>query len=93
MAGWDLPEFVEIGGKTYQINADYRDILDSITCLSNQEESEQTCLYVAMALFYEEFADMPRKDYQEAIFCTMRFINCGQEETDTRPQIQLIAWE
>ena len=62
MTGWDLPEFAEIGGKTYRINADYRDILDIITRLNNQEESEQTRLYVALALFDEDFTDMPRKD-------------------------------
>lgn len=93
MTGWDLPEFAEIGGKTYRINADYRDILDIITRLNNQEESEQTRLYVALALFYEDFTDMPRKDYQEAANWMMRFISCGEEETDAHPRPKLLDWE
>lgn len=93
MTGWDLPEFAEIGGKTYRINADYRDILDIVTRLNNQEESEQTRLYVALALFYEDFTDMPRKDYQEAANWMMRFISCGEEETDAHPRPKLLDWE
>ncbi|WP_172749629.1 Gp15 family bacteriophage protein [Anaeromassilibacillus sp. An250] len=88
-----MPEFAEIGGKTYRINADYRDILDIITRLNNQEESEQTRLYVALALFYEDFTDMPRKDYQEAANWMMRFISCGEEETDAHPRPKLLDWE
>lgn len=58
MTGWDLPEFAEIGGKTYRINADYRDILDIITRLNNQEESEQTRLYVALRSDCKEESDI-----------------------------------
>lgn len=93
MTGWNLPESVKIGEREYQINTDYRDILDIISRLNDQEENNQTRIYVALALFYKEFAAMPQEHYQDAAIWMMRFINGGEDETDNRPRQKLIDWE
>lgn len=93
MTGWDLPETAEVGGGTYAIHADFRDILDLLARLNNRDEDEETRAYVALALFYEDFDDMPQKDYGEALQWLFRFLNGGEEETAEQPGPKLIDWE
>ena len=93
MSGWALPETAEIGGDTYKINADFRDILDIIARLNGPEREEQTGLYVALALFYEGFEGMPKEDWGEAVGWMFRFLNGGEEERDARPRPKTIDWE
>lgn len=52
MTAWDLPLSLEVGGRAYRVNADYRDILDLMARLNGPEEDERTRLYIALALFY-----------------------------------------
>lgn len=92
MTGWDLPESVVIGGVTYRINADYRDILDIMARLNEPNEDDQTRVYVALALFYEDFEDMAERDYPEAVEKLFWFMN-GGEVQDARPRPKTIDWE
>ena len=93
MSGWDLPQTVEIAGREYKINADYRDILQIIGILNDPDMPDPTKLYVAANLFYDDFDQLPREAHEEAIRQLMLFINCGEEETDTKPQPKTIDWE
>ena len=76
---WDLPCAIEINGTDYAISVDYRDILDIIGQLGSQEESPEVNVYYAMAMFYENFFDIPEEHYQDAAELMMWFINCGQD--------------
>lgn len=88
---WTLPVNLEVGGKEYAINADYRDILNIISKL-NGDENDVVKVYVCLALFYPQFEEIPESDYQEAIEKLLWFIACGEEpEHDKRPK--LIDWE
>lgn len=91
---WDLPVKVEIGGVEYAVNADYRDILDIIEQLEEPDESQEVCVYCAMAMFYEDFFEMPEEHYAEALELMMWFINCGQEEEkEGQPAPKQIDWQ
>lgn len=91
MTGWELPTSAVIGGKEYGLNADFRDVLDVIDQL-NGEEKEQVRLYVALALFYEEFGVMPVTSWGEAVQYMMKFISGGEPE-DGSPAPKLLDWE
>lgn len=93
MSGWTLPETVWVGEREYPIHADYRDVLDIIARLNDRKEDEQTRAYVALALFFEEFEQMPGKDYAEGVRQMFRFINGGEEENDPQPRPKTIDWE
>lgn len=93
MSGWNLPQKVEVSGKEYGIHADYRDILQIIGILNDAQMPEPTKLYVSANLFFEDFDRLPPEDYEEAIRQLMLFINCGEEETDSRPHPKTIDWE
>lgn len=92
MNGWSLPESAVIGGTVYQINADYRDILDIISRLNDPEEAVQVRVYVALALFYDSFDTMPGSDYGDAIRWMFDFISCG-EAPGTHPRAKTIDWD
>ena len=91
---WTTPTSVTIGARTYEINADFRDVLDILAQLNNEENDEETRLYVALALFYEGFAEMSQADYREAIEYIFDFIACGAEKHEERaPPPKSIDWE
>ena len=74
MNGWDLPEVVMVGGTPYRVNTDFRDVLDIIDRLTDPNDSEMERWYIAMALFYEDFASIPESDYGEAMTKLAEFI-------------------
>lgn len=80
MQGWTLPTTVTVGGKTYAVHTDYRDILDIIDHLQNTDDNEQERWYIAMALFYENWRDIPAQNRQEAAERMAEFIACGKTQ-------------
>ena len=51
MTGWELPRETVIGGKTYHLHTDYRDILDIFSRLQDERLPEFIRWKVALALF------------------------------------------
>ena len=51
---WKLPQSVEFGGKTYEIHADFRDILEIFSYLQNPDLPESFRWTIALALFFKE---------------------------------------
>ena len=90
MSSWRLPTRLEVGGKTYPIHSDYRDILDILHRLNDASEPEFIRWRVALALFYE--GDLPRSDYPEAMQKLADFLNCGQT-LPRSPAPPLLDWE
>lgn len=94
MSGWDLPEAVMVGGKMYRVNTDFRDVLDIIDHLTDPNDSEMERWYIAMALFYEDFAGMPQSDYSEAMNRLAAFIDGGTPPPQNRkPPRRLMDWQ
>ncbi|MEG1207561.1 MAG: Gp15 family bacteriophage protein [Angelakisella sp.] len=93
MITWRLPETAEIGGQQYRINADFRDVLEVIARLQNTEEPEQERMYIALALFYDDFDQIPGEHWQAAAEYLCDFINLGEHEQDSRPAPKRIDWE
>ena len=66
---WGLPTRAEIEDRVYEIRTDYRDILEVLRWLDGgaaPELDRGERWYVAMRLFYPDFAAMPRQDWPEA---------------------------
>ena len=92
MSVWDLPECIEISGIEYSINTDYRDILDILYRLNDGGQDEYIRVYVALALFYNNFDRMPPGCYEEAVTKMYDFIRCGEPESCGRSP-KVIDWE
>ena len=93
MTGWELPISAVIGGREYRLNTDYRDILDIMQRLENPDDPEWLRWRVALALFYEDYDQMPAGDQQEAMEYLASFINCGQSDEEHSRRVKLLDWD
>lgn len=88
-----LPTSVEVNGTTYQIESDYRAVLDILTALTDNELDEQDKAEVSLRIFYPVFDEMPSSDYQEALNQCFRFIDMGKEHKERQRAPTLMSWE
>ena len=92
MDRWSLPEALEVQGRQYAINADFRDVLEVIRWLNNLDEDERVRYFVSLKLFFEDWDSIPQKDQEEAARQMMIFIAGGVEDTGPSGP-RLIDWE
>ncbi len=86
---WALPRSAVIGGKSYPIHCDYRDILEIFSYLNCPDLPDYMKWRIALALFYE--GEIPPEDYQAAITYFLDFIRCGEKEE--KPSPRLLDWD
>lgn len=89
MTLWYLPKSIDIGGVSYSINSDFRDVLDIILRLNDDSEPEWLRWRIALALFYTE--RIPDDHHKEAMEKLAEFISCN--EKSVKPGPKLIDWE
>ena len=87
-----IPHTLEVGGRSWDIRTEYRTILNIISRLQDESKHPQVRVFVALSLFYVDFAAMPQTLYEEAADQMMWFIACGEED-DGRPSPKLIYWD
>ena len=92
---WGLPMQAELGGVRYAIHSDYRDVLELLRWLNGQadpalDQSERW--YVAMRLFYPEFAALPQPLWPDATQFLTEFLAAGRRE-QPRPGPALMDWQ
>lgn len=92
MSPWELPTTAVIGDREYELNADFRDVLDILHHLEDPDEPEFIRWQIALALFYEGYEQMPTKGQHEAMEYLALFITGGAEEQHA-PAPKLIDWE
>ncbi len=85
---WELPRQALIGGKTYEIAADFREILRILQVLDDENQPEFMRWQVALQLFYG--GPVPWEDQQQAMEYLSEFIRCGQQES---PGPKLLDWQ
>jgi len=90
MTGWELPTRATIGGKDYEIHADYRDVLEIFSYFEDPDLPEYIRWQIALALFYE--GEIPEAHRQEAMAYLSSFLNCGKPERG-RHEAKLLDWE
>ena len=90
MTPWSLPETAKIGGKIYDLNTDFRDVMEILGYLNDPDRPEYLRWQIAIALFYE--GKIPREYHFEAMQYLSSFISYGEiDNSKTSPK--LIDWE
>lgn len=89
---WTLPCSIEFAGAEHPINADFRDVLEVISYLNSSEVDPLESRYIALALFYDDFDEIPKECYVDAFRCMAEFIALGEEDGG-RPRPKLIDWD
>ena len=89
MNPWQLPQRAQIGQNTYDLNTDYRDILEIFRYLEDPDLPEYIRWQIALGLFYRQ--SVPDGDMAQAIEYLCQFIRCGQQESTPAPK--LLDWQ
>lgn len=87
---WTLPTRAVIGGESYEIHGDYRDILEIFSYFSDPDLPAYLQWQIALSLFYE--GQIPLEHQQEAMEYLSDFINGGKPE-ESVPGPKLMDWE
>lgn len=89
MNSWGLPVTATIGGVTYQLNTDFRDVLEIIKYLNDTTKPEYIRWIIAISLFFEE--EIPREYQEDAAKFLFNFISYDNQEA--KPGHKLIDWQ
>lgn len=90
LTAWGLPVQTKIRGRMYDLHADFRDVLEVIGWLQNQELPEFIRWQVALGLFYKQ--DVASEHSREAMAYLGWFLTGGNPEGD-KPGPKLLDWE
>ncbi|MDD3253828.1 MAG: Gp15 family bacteriophage protein [Lachnospiraceae bacterium] len=89
-----LPESIEVGGVSYPIETDFRNILVFFAACSDPELSDRDKMFILLKrLFLDGYDSIPQECMAEAIREANWFINCGQMEDNKKPPVKMIDWE
>ena len=91
---WNLPIEVEIDGEKYPIRnkCDYRVVLDTIICLTDNNLTEQEKAKGALFIFYgENYSKI--KDTNKAIKEMFKIVAYGEEDGENENKPRLMDWE
>lgn len=78
------PETVEVNGREYRIEADYRKVLAYQRLLQDPEMDDQDKAVLGLALFYGD--QVRREDVQDLLAYSQYFINRGQEPREDQDE-------
>ena len=82
---YDLPTSVDVCGVSYDIETDYRAILDIFSVLGDVDLNNEEKAVGTLGIFYKDFCSMPSEHMGEALKKCFWFINCGNDETPKKP--------
>ena len=89
MNAWNLPVSADIGGVKYQINADFRDVLEIISILNDENRPNFLRWQIALGLFYN--GEIPKRFQTQAMEYMSEFISYGSDDKKSAPK--LIDWD
>lgn len=87
---WQLPKCAVIGGRTYPLHTDYRDILEIFSYLDDPDVPQYLRWQIATALFFE--GEIPEECQQEAMEYLCQFLRGGAPE-DGQTGPKLLDWQ
>ena len=92
---WALPETVHFADTDWRVHTDFRDVLEILRWLGGRADPELDAggrWYVAMRLFYPEFAAMPQEVWPRATEFLTEFLAAGHRAA-ARPGPPLMDWQ
>lgn len=88
---WELPETLEVAGREYEIDSDFRTVLRVLAAYGDPELSDSEKQLVCLANIYIDAVSIPAAHLQEAYEAAVRFIDNGQEQEQHGPRS--MDWE
>ena len=83
---FDLPTTVDFGGRTWDINTDYRDVLEVLAAFEDAELSEKEKAFICLYDIYPDFDKIPQDQIQAAFDAAIAFIDRGNTDDNKSPR-------
>ena len=83
---WELPTSLEVAGRDYEIDSDFRTVLRVLAAYEDPELSPSEKQLVCLANIYIDLGSIPAAHLQEAYDAAVRFIDNGQKQGDEGPR-------
>ena len=88
-----LPKTLEIRGKPFAIDTDYRNILQIISALNDSELKDDEKAYILLRRLYTDPDSIPTDALEDALRAAYDFIECGKREDGDRKPPKVVDWE
>ena len=89
-----LPKALTVGGASYPIETDYRNILVFLAACSDPDLAPEQKLEILLKrLFRDGFYRIPKELMGEAVIQAKWFVDCGQDKDDKKPSKKMMDWE
>lgn len=88
-----LPKALEVRGKRYTINPDFRNILQIMAAFADDELKPEEKAYICIKRLYVDMESIPREDIEEAYIQALQFMEYGSERDGKEHRHKLIDWE
>lgn len=89
-----LPTKLNVNGHLYDINADYRAILQVISAYNDDALQDREKAYICLRQLYRDGLDqMNKDDYGAALTAANSFIQCGLQHDEDKPSPRIVDWE
>ena len=93
MSPWELPAALEIGGKSYAIRTDFRDVLHLLDVFADPEYETDEKAAVCLRVMYPAGETIPPERRQEAVDAAVEFIDGGVPMDGKRKGPRLVDWQ
>lgn len=87
-----LPTQLTVNGCSYAIRTHFQAILDILCAFDDPELENEEKAYTCLYILYEDFFDIPEKDYEAAFKAALEFIEHGAS-SDKGKSVRLMDWE
>ena len=89
-----LPRSLTVGGVSYPIETDYRNVLVFLAACQDPELSEHEKLEILVRRLYRKAChEITAKAMEEAVRQAQWFVDCGKQEESQKPPLKIIDWE
>ena len=87
-----LPKSLNVNGKELAIRYQYEAVLDVIRAFNDPELEDSEKAYICLYILYEDFDELEKDDYEEALRQAERFIDNGIESRKTS-DVKMVDFE
>lgn len=89
-----LPASLTVGGVSYPIETDYRNVLIFLTACGDSGLSTGDQLEILLKRLYRDgFHRIPKEHLGEALSQAKWFVDCGQTDEEKKPAKKMMDWE
>lgn len=88
----ELPTRLEVDGKEYPIDSDFRNVLAILSAFNDEELDPSEKGYICLKRLYDNFEEIPQDAIQEAYIKAVKFINFMSDADDGKKR-KFIDWD